>query len=71
MSSITIKDVAARAGVGKATASRALNGLKHVSPEARARVQQAAEELSFAPDPTWEMISPGPLKWSGFKVKIL
>lgn len=52
MSSITIKDVAARAGVGKATASRALNGLKHVSPEARARVQQAAEELSFAPDPT-------------------
>lgn len=42
-----IKDVAARAGVSTATASRALSGNGQVSARARARVQNAAEELGF------------------------
>ncbi|WP_353113818.1 LacI family DNA-binding transcriptional regulator [Microbacterium sp.] len=43
----TIADVAARAGVSKATASRALSGHGYVSEETRDRVRSAAEELSY------------------------
>ncbi|MFD5226551.1 LacI family DNA-binding transcriptional regulator [Microbacterium sp. NPDC058342] len=43
----TIADVAARAGVSKATASRALSGGGYVSDAARAKVQAAARELSY------------------------
>lgn len=43
----TIADVAARAGVSKATASRALSGRGYVSTETRALVSQAASELSY------------------------
>lgn len=44
----TIADVAARAGVSKATASRALSGNGYVSEETRRRVEDAARELSYA-----------------------
>lgn len=43
----TIADVAARAGVSKATASRALSGRGYVSDDTRARVADAARELSY------------------------
>lgn len=43
----TIADVAARAGVSKATASRALSGHGYVSRESRERVSAAAHELSY------------------------
>src|SRR5690606_28844516 len=43
----TIADVAARAGVSKATASRALSGRGYVSEDTRARVQRAADALSY------------------------
>lgn len=43
----TIADVAARAGVSKATASRALSGRGYVSEETRRRVVDAAGELSY------------------------
>ena len=43
----TIADVAARAGVSKATASRALSGGGYVSSETRERVQAAARELRY------------------------
>lgn len=43
----TIADVAARAGVSKATASRALTGRGYVSDETRERVTAAARELSY------------------------
>lgn len=43
----TIADVAARAGVSKATASRALSGGGYVSAETRERVRAAAAELSY------------------------
>ena len=45
----TIKDVAALAGVGIGTASRALSGKGSVSPATLARVQQAIEQLDFRP----------------------
>jgi len=42
-----IADVARRAGVSKATASRALTGHGYVSPDTRARVQDAARALGY------------------------
>jgi DNA-binding LacI/PurR family transcriptional regulator len=42
-----IADVASRAGVSKATASRALTGHGYVAPETRERVQQAARDLGY------------------------
>lgn len=49
MKSPTIRDVADRAGVGVGTVSRLLNGGHQVSPQTRARVQIAIEELGFRP----------------------
>lgn len=43
----TIADVAARAGVSKATASRALSGRGYVSEDTRRRVEDAARELAY------------------------
>lgn len=45
----TIRDVALHAGVSIATVSRALRAPAVVSPETRARVQRAVEELAFVP----------------------
>ncbi|WP_334313586.1 LacI family DNA-binding transcriptional regulator [Streptomyces sp. HD] len=44
----TMADVAERAGVSTSTVSRTLRGMSTVSPEVRARVEQAARELNFA-----------------------
>ncbi|MFF4551299.1 LacI family DNA-binding transcriptional regulator [Streptomyces sp. NPDC001435] len=44
----TMADVAERAGVSPSTVSRTLRGLPTVSPEVRARVEEAARELNFA-----------------------
>ncbi|WP_151770708.1 LacI family DNA-binding transcriptional regulator [Streptomyces abyssomicinicus] len=46
----TIKTVAARAGVGRTTVSRVLNGSELVSAEARARVLEAIKELNYVPN---------------------
>jgi LacI family transcriptional regulator len=46
----TLADVARLAGVSVATASKALNGRSHVRAETRARVEEAAEQLSFSPN---------------------
>ncbi len=47
----TIKDVAQRAGVSVATASRALTGHPNVSARARELVLEAAAALGYQPDP--------------------
>lgn len=47
---VTLTDVAKRAGVSVATASKALNERGEVAPATRARVRRAAEELSFHPN---------------------
>jgi DNA-binding LacI/PurR family transcriptional regulator len=46
----TLEAVAARAGVGRGTVSRVVNGSSQVSPEARTAVQQAIEELGYVPN---------------------
>ncbi|WP_199424950.1 LacI family DNA-binding transcriptional regulator [Actinotalea solisilvae] len=47
----TIRQVAAAAGVSRATASRVINGGHLVSPTARAAVEAAIAELGFVPNP--------------------
>jgi len=47
---LTIKDVAAVAGVSTATASRVLSGNPSTSPQSREKVLTAARELDFRPD---------------------
>jgi LacI family transcriptional regulator, galactose operon repressor len=47
---VTLTDVARRAGVSVATASKALNTGNEVAPATRRRVRQAADELSFRPN---------------------
>ncbi|WP_143162703.1 LacI family DNA-binding transcriptional regulator, partial [Couchioplanes caeruleus] len=46
----TLDAVAARAGVGRGTASRVLNGSSQVSPQARAAVEAAIIELGYVPN---------------------
>jgi len=48
MSDATLKDVAQRAGVSVATASRVLNGSDKVIDETREKVLQACEELDYS-----------------------
>lgn len=50
--SITIRDVASRAGVSVTTVSRALNGTGPVSEDVRRRVQTASTELRYRPHGT-------------------
>jgi len=57
--SITIKDVADRAGVAASTASDALNGKSHVTEETRLKVVRAAEELDYKPHPGAKHLSSG------------
>lgn len=47
--SVKIKDVAKRAGVSTTTVSRVLNGEKYVREELKDRVNQAIEDLGYAP----------------------
>ena len=46
----TLDEVAALAGVGRGTVSRVVNGSPQVSPEAKAAVEQAIEELGYVPN---------------------
>jgi DNA-binding LacI/PurR family transcriptional regulator len=46
----TIDEVAGRAGVGRGTVSRVINGSPQVSPRARAAVEQAISELGYVPN---------------------
>ncbi len=50
MRRVTIRDVAAEAGVSIGTASKALNGRGKLRTETRERVAAAADRLGFAPN---------------------
>jgi LacI family transcriptional regulator len=47
---VTLRDVAARAGVSAITVSRALNNSGHVSPETRRRITAAVADLNYVPN---------------------
>ena len=55
----TLEDVARRAGVSLATASRVLNGSRRVGDAMRQRVQQAAAELDYEPDANAQTLARG------------
>ena len=50
MRRVTIRDVAAEAGVSIGTASKALNGQGKLRTETRERVAEVAQRLGFAPN---------------------
>jgi DNA-binding LacI/PurR family transcriptional regulator len=55
----TIKDVAARAGVGIGTVSRVINNSAQVSDDTRQRVLQAIQDLGFRPNTVARQLSQG------------
>jgi DNA-binding LacI/PurR family transcriptional regulator len=59
MTTVTIRDVAKKAGVGLATVSRVINQSPQVSEATRLRVQKVIAELNFAPNPTARRLSLG------------
>ena len=54
---VTLKQVAARAGVHVSTAWRALKNDTYVEPAKRARIRAIAEELGYTPDPMLTALS--------------
>ncbi|WP_395337327.1 LacI family DNA-binding transcriptional regulator [Novosphingobium sp. BL-8H] len=50
MKAVTIKDVAARAGVSPKTVSRVINGEQHVRDEIRERVMRVVDEMAYKPN---------------------
>ena len=59
MASVTIRDVAKKAGVGVGTVSRVLNRNAAVRDETRRKVLAAIEELDFTPSPIARRLSSG------------
>ena len=54
-----IGDVARRAGVGRSTVSRVLNGRPNVDPDTRRRVERAIADLDYHPSPTARSLASG------------
>jgi DNA-binding LacI/PurR family transcriptional regulator len=52
----TLEEVAARAGVGRGTVSRVINGSPKVSPQAREAVLEAISELGYVPNRAARML---------------
>ncbi len=59
MASVSIKDVAARAGVSLGTVSNVLNRPNAVRPTTRARVEAAIAELGFVPNASARQLAAG------------
>lgn len=53
----TLRDVAALAGVSTATVSHVINDSRRITPETRARVEQAINELDFVPSRTGRLLA--------------
>ncbi|TQV75875.1 LacI family DNA-binding transcriptional regulator [Denitrobaculum tricleocarpae] len=48
---LTLKEFSETLGLSKSTVSRALGGYSDVSPKTRAKIETAAQELGYTPDP--------------------
>lgn len=48
---VTLDDIARELGISKMTVSKALRGMRHVSPKTRKRVEDAAARLGYRPNP--------------------
>jgi DNA-binding LacI/PurR family transcriptional regulator len=68
---VTIRDVARRAGVSVATASRAMNGKDVVREETRERILTASVDLGFTPSPAARRLSLGRTMTVGVVVSFL
>jgi LacI family transcriptional regulator len=68
---VTIRDVARRAGVSVATASRAFNGKQLVNSATRARILAVIDELGFTPSPMARRLSLGRTLTIGVVVSFL
>jgi DNA-binding LacI/PurR family transcriptional regulator len=64
--SVTLKDVAAAAGVSTAATSQALNDRGSLRPETRARIKAVAAELGYAPNRHAAALRGGPTMSVGF-----
>ena len=61
----SIKDIARRAGTSVSTVSRALNKSGYVSPDVRARVEEAVRDLNYTPSKDARMLRGGPSRVVG------
>ncbi len=68
---VTIRDVARRAGVSVATASRVLNGKMVVKAETRDRILAVMDEIGFTPSPAARRLSLGRTLTVGVVVSFL
>ena len=68
---VTIRDVAKRAGVSVATASRTLNGKQVVNAQTRDRILAVMDELGFRPSPAARRLSLGRTLTLGVVVSFL
>lgn len=68
---VTLADVAARAGVSIATASRALSGKPRVSREMVDRVRRVAAELGYRVDPVARALKAGSSRLVGMIVPVI
>lgn len=59
---VTIKDVARKAGVGVGTVSRVINNSPHVNPKTKEHVLKIIEELGYMPNPHARRLSSGHTK---------
>jgi LacI family transcriptional regulator len=66
---VTIKDVARRANVSLATASRAVNETRSVAPEIQLRVQAAVAELGYEPNIMARSLRNGRTRTVAFEVR--
>lgn len=66
---VTIRDVAARAGVALSSVSRVLSGHPDVSANMRAKVEAAAAELGYEPDLLAQSLRSGATKTIGFIIR--
>ena len=63
---VTIKDVAAKAGVNPSTVSRVLKDNASISSKTKERVKKAMEELGYVPNVAAQMLASGLTQNIGF-----